>query len=370
MQTQRFQAWDINTNTLLTELPATNVSYSERLNDYGEFSCTLGLVDPDDAAQTAVIMALDGNPFKFLVTTNDNATIDYVGIAWTGKLTAQSTDVTIGGKSLGSYFNQVTSPKDYLKEISPADLMAAVVADTQAQAHADIHVGTRRQIGNQPPALLPTYHADQHTFSGQILSDVTASMAEGIGGVDFYFEHAFVGGVPRHTMVICAPRAGQTGRTSGHTINLDAAIDWEWPWDNTRTGNHVVVVGAGSGSSQPTATIDTTLPVGGLGQAPRLDQVLQYNQISDKGQLALIARGEVAAIGTPVTTPTITLPVDYTPLPLGAFNVGDDVRVTAAPQPKFPLGKDELWRIVANTVTIPTAGVSTYKVTLNPPPVF
>lgn len=370
MQTQRFQAWDINTNTLLTELPATNVSYSERLNDNGEFTASLGLVDPDDAAQTAVIMALGGNPFKFLVTTNDNTTIVYCGIAWSGKVTATSTDVSIGGKALGSYFNQVTSPKNYVASISPADLMAAVIADTQAQPAADIHVGTRRQITNQPPAIIPTYRANQHTFTGQILSDITSAIADGIGGVDFFFEHTFVNGVPRHTMVIAAPRSGQTAPNSGATINLDGAIDWEWPWDNSRTGNHVTVVGGGAGAAQPTATADTPFSVGGLGQAPRLEQVLQYNQIGSPSMLATIAKGTVAAIGKPVTTPTVTLSADHKALALGSYAIGDDVLVTAEKQPKFPQGKSEWWRIVARTVDIPATGVTTQKLTLNPPPVF
>jgi hypothetical protein len=46
------------------------------------------------------------------------------------------------------------------------------------------------------------------------------------------------------------------------------------------------------------------------------------------------------------------------------------VRVYSAPSRWFPAGLDEWWRIVAYTVDLPDEGVSTYKLTLNRPPVF
>lgn len=59
-------AWDLNTNTLLTNLPAIQPTYSVRMNDAGEFSLRLDLTDAQTAKQAAVILALKGTPFKVI----------------------------------------------------------------------------------------------------------------------------------------------------------------------------------------------------------------------------------------------------------------------------------------------------------------
>ena len=362
-------AWDLNTNTPITHLQAISPSYSERLNDAGEFSLKIDLTDALASQQAQIILAMDGIPFKVMFS-NQAESIQYSGIAWNTAMGSGDTTLTIAGKGLTSYFTQVTATKSYNVPISPAQLLSDVVTDTQNQPGANIRLTPRMALNSPPPNITPSYTANQYVTAAQIIADCTAAITPGSGGVDYYVTDAFVNGAPAHTFNIAAPRCGRDQTTSGATINLAQAIKWDWPKNAAQSGNQAIVVGAGSGGVQPKSIQDSPLPRGGLGQPPLLQMVYQYNQISNQAQLDAIANGNIQMFGRPVSVPVITLPVDYAPLPLGSFQIGDDVRVYSPPSPWFPRGLSEWWRIAAFTVTYPDEGVPTYQVTLNRPPVF
>ncbi|QAY16130.1 minor tail protein [Arthrobacter phage Sonali] len=365
------QAWDLNDNSLITDLsPNGGITFSERLNEAGEFNFDLSLTDPKVKEAHRLILALAGNPFKVLITTNDHQTILYSGIAWTAPRKKGQGALKINGKALPSYFNQVTSAVSYRSPVSPTTLLASVVSDVQTRPGANIWVGTRLQASSTPPNITPNYSATQYTFASQIIGDLTAAADPGSGGVDYYMEHSWDGETPVHTMVICAPRAGRDRNSSDRVVNLDAALDWDWPQDTAGSGNRIIAVGSGSGSSQPTAVALSAYPVGGKGQPPLLEKVLSYSGVSSKAQLQAIANGAIQMYGRPITTPTVEFPVDNKIIPLGSFIVGDDVLVTASPGDDFPRGLNEWWRIVAYSVTIPDDGIATMKLTLNRPPVI
>jgi hypothetical protein len=367
----RLQAWDLNTNTLLTDLTATGVSYGKRIDEAGEFGMTLSLTDPMAKDSSRVVLALGGVPFKVLITANENQTILYSGIAWRVTRSQKGGALVVTGKALPSYFTQITSTGTYTTDIAPTDLLANVVRDVQTRPGANVGLQTRQQIASPPAPMKPAYTAGQRITVGQIVADLTAAVTPGSGGVDYYVEDAFnAAGVPQHTMVISAPRAGQDKGVSQKTASLDAADDWTWPVDASTSGNHIFVVGGGSGSVQPTAEASSPFPIGGLGQMPLMEQVLQYSQISNQNQLQSIANGAVQMFGRPVTTPTITLPANNKVLPLGSFTEGDDILITASVSNDFPVGLSEWWRVVAYTVDIADEGVSTFTLMLNRPPVF
>lgn len=369
MTTPTITAWDLNTNTLITHLQAAEPSYSVRMNDAGEFSLKLNLTDAQAAQQARLILSLDGTPFK--VTFSSRAeSIQYSGIAWNTMMSSKEPTLTIAGKALTSYFTQVTAVKSYSQSISPAQLLADVVTDTQDQPGANIRLTPRLALNSPPPDITPSYTVNQHVTAAQIIADCTAAITPGSGGVDYYVTDAFVNGAPAHTFNITAPRCGRDRNSSGATIDISQSIDWQWPTNASQAGNQAIVVGAGSGGVQPTAVKDSAMPRGGLGQPPLLQMVYQYNQVSSPTQLDSIANGLIQTFGRPVAVPVITMPLDYAPLPLGSFQIGDDVRVYSPVSPWFPQGLDDWWRIVAYTVAYPDEGVSTYQLTLNRPPIF
>ena len=373
MQDFKLSAWDLNTNQLLTELRWTGeASFNERINDAGEFSVQLPLMDPGAKDMTAVILGLGDIPFKMLLTANNNTIVLYAGIAWKPSLSKSSPNLTIVGKGLPDYFRMVTMANDYITTISPVTLIQNVVADVQAQPGYNIGVATRTQVTSTPLSITPSYPKIQRGTVAQALSDTVAAITPGTGGVDFYMEHKMVSGAPTHTMVVAAPRAGQSSATSKLQLDLATVADFTRDTDNTASGNHLFVVGQGSGGVQPVIETYAQFPVGGASQPPRLEQVLQFSHISDVNHLRNLGNGMVQMYGRPVTVMTVEVPVDYESLPLGSFIVGDDVRVwcQAGLVPQFPSGLNEWWRIISYRLQISDSGTAKVSLTLNRPPSF
>lgn len=373
MQTYRLSAWDLNTNVLLTDLEGRDVTYNDRLSDAGEFSMRLSLVDPEVKDLTAVILGLGDTPFKLLVTSEDNRTILYAGIAWKPSLSKNSDDLTISGKALPDYFRLITMANDYQTPISPVTLIQNAIADAQNKGPGyNLGIGTRAQVATTPQNAAPDYPKSRLGTVAQIMSDMTASVTAGTGGVDFYMEHSWFEGKPKHTMVVCAPRAGRSSATSPFFVDLATAKDFTRDTDSTASGNHIYVAGQGSGGVTPVREAYAQIPVGGLGQPPRLEQVYQYSQISDVNQLQKMANGMALIYGPPVAVMTVQIPADYESMELGSFIVGDDVRVWVEANilPQFPRGLNEWWRIVAYRVDLGNDGETMVTLTLNRPPVY
>jgi hypothetical protein len=364
MQTFRVSAWDLNTNTLLTDLIAKDAQFNERLSDAGEFSFKLSLTDPVAKELTGVILGLGDIPFKVLLATSDNTRILYAGIAWKPSLSKNSADLTIGGKALPDYFKMLTAANDYKTSIAPVTLLQNVMSDAQAQTACNIGLASRQQVSAAPANITPAYPKTQRTTVAQIMADITAAITPGTGGIDYYTEHSFVNGAPQHTAVVAAPRAGRSSATSPFKVDLATVTDWTRDTDNTASGNHIYVVGQGSGGVQ--------IPTGGLGQPPRLEQVLQYSHVADQNHLQNIANGAVQLYGRPVTVMTVEIPADYESMLLGSFQVGDDVQVwsEAGLLPQFPKGLNEWWRVVAYRIDLGNNGTAKVMLTLNRAPVY
>lgn len=367
----RVQAWDINANTLLTDvLGATNLKFATRINDAGECSFEINTSDPIARQTYGVLDGLGGNEFKVLLTANGGSTILYSGIMWQSEKHSTDYKVTFRGKALTSYFQDVTIKNSYTTSIVPGQLIVQAIADAQAtEPGANRGLQTRIIGYNTPPAITPRYNQYQYTLVGQVLADMTAGAAPGIGGTDYYVSDVFVNGAPQHTLNIVSPRAGRDSTASQLSIDLAQATDWRFPTDNFGSANHIIVVGGGTGGTQPVATADH-YPRGGAGQQPLKEMVLQYSQVTVQSQLQHIANGAIIRYGQPVTTPVVTIPADYAPCQLGSYIIGDDVRLRMDPDPRFPNGYDQWWRIVAYAITVNPQGVPTVQLTFNPPPVF
>jgi len=364
-------AWDINVNTKITDIQASNLHYSVRMNDSGDFGFDVDIADPVARATGQVLMAMNGTPFKVLITANNDQTILYSGIAWQTDRKPKAGKFPVSGKALMSYFTDICIANSYTTSISPGRLIANAVNDAQLIGPGANRGITPVLIGlNTPPNVIPSYNKSQYTTVAQVISDQTAAVTPGTGGVDYYMSDYFVNNIPAHQLNIISPRCGRDHTASGLSVNLMQTIDWDWPSEAFGTGTQVIVVGGGTGGSQPTATAYDPLPRGGQGQMPLLQAVEQYSQITTVSQLQTIANGLAQQIGKPVVTPSVVIPADYAPCQLGAFQIGDDVRLWSAPSIWFPNGLAEWWRIAAYDVKVPDQGVPEVTLTFNHPPVF
>jgi len=365
----RVYAYDINTNTLLTELPAENLTFSGRLNDAGTISFDLPISRPSVASRAKPIMAYNGNPFAVYV--DKDGLIEWGGVIWTWNYNRASGILTLGGKEWLSYFAQRTIAADYSATsypsgIDPALLAYKAVYDAQA-AGTGANVGiVTTSTTSTIPAITPGYPLTGRTTVANVLKDLASISSPGNGTVDTVFDWAWVSGSPVTTMTISSPRAGRVGAASGLAFDLSRVIDYSYPTDAQQAGTKIVATGGGAGLS---STVNTTQPVGGLGQMPRLDKVISFSNVQSQTQLDAMAAGLPTQFGQPVPTPTVTQPTSVAPR-LNTFSIGDDARLYIAADERFPSGLNEYWRIVQYSVKVPNEGVPTITFTFNKPPTF
>lgn len=372
----RIYAYDINTNTKLTELPGSNVSFDTRLNDSGAIAFDLNLRNPDAAKQAARILPYEGVPFAVYV--DRYGTIVWGGLVWTGKYTRSSGVLPIGGGEFGSYFNQRTLVSDmsvltYPSGADPAQLVYKAYTDAQSTVLCGPGASIGLQVIGGTSAIapfIPGYPLSQQTTVSQVVADMAAISAPGAGTIDTtitcYWDAS---GNPQRTLQIWSPRAGRAGENSGLIFDLDSVTDYTWPTDATKMGTTIVGTGSGSGPAIPTATVQSSAAVGGLGQPPRLDQVVSFSNVTSAAQVTAMTQSKAQELGHPVVTPTVTLPTSMLPT-LGSWLIGDDARLYTSGNERFPAGKDEYWRIHQYATTVPDEGVATVTLTFNRPPIF
>jgi hypothetical protein len=384
----RVYAFDINTNTLICEVPAKGLTFDRILGDAGAIEFTLNLTDPDAAAQTKPLQAyFDNAPFALYVERDGQ--LVWGGWAKTNHYTHSTKELfPISGKEWLDYFTQRLvcadySPASYPTGIDPAQLISLAITDCQNPAKggpgASVGIGVRLQLPNGGsssglPAEIPTYTSQ--SFVSAVIADMTAGVTPGTGGVDVYTSVAWgpvVNGnrSPQTTVVISAPRAGRVAGQSGLIFELLNSVDFDWPNDFGTACTTLTESGGGSGLVAPTATVQAPdTPVGALGQPPRMDKVIQHSTVFDRNQLSRMAAGEVQQFSPPVATPTVTILTADRRNALGSWIPGDDARLRAPSFERFPGGLDQAWRIVRDEVTVPDEGPATVKLTFNPPPSF
>ena len=371
-ETFKVFAYDQNTNSLLNELPVNNLSYDSRLGDAGSISFDLNLQSP--AVQKLVTPILDYDGVQFAVYVERNGQINWGGSCLTGAYNRATGMLSCGGKEFLAYFDQrkTAAPytaTEYPTGIDPAALIAKAINDAQSSALC----GPGASIGisvlggtSTLPKMIPGYPLTQYTMVSRLIADMLAISVPGFGGLDLTQVTQWVGGFPQTNFVISSPRAGRVAGSTGLIFDLDSCVDYDWPTNAADSGNTIIATGSGTGAAMPTAIVNAPgIPVGGLGQAPRLDKVMSFQSAQSQQQISAAATGAAQTFGKPVATPKITVLTDGN---LGTWALGDDARLYTPGNERFPNGKDQYWRIVQQTVTVPDAGVATVALTFNLPP--
>jgi len=379
-------AYDLNTNVLITELPAEDLEFSSRLNGAGSISFNLAIGTPKVAKLVEPILLYEGRPFAVYVDLN--GVIVWGGIAWTGSYTLKSDALAITGSEFYSYFEQRIIVADYTEVqypsgVDPAVLLYQVYTDAQnvILAGAGSNIGiTVVNSSSGLPSITAGYPLSQYTVVAQVSTDLINVSAPGIGGLDIQITSQWVGGIPVNKLTLWTPRVGTAATASGLSFDLTNVIDFSWDTDATKSATTIIATGAGNGADMPVQQTNAPgVPVGGLGQSPRLDRVFSTSA-QGQDQIALMANGLAAQFGKPVTTPTVTLSTNDETNPLGSWIVGDDGRLFLPPNntgdqgqqgnPRFPNGLNEYWRVVQNEVTVPKEGIATVVITFNQPPIY
>ena len=372
VETYRMFCYDINTNSLLCEIPFFGLSFDSRLGDSGANSFGINLQSANVRNQIASLLAYDGNPVKTYIDRSGQ--IVWGGINWTTDYSKSSGIMQFGGKDFISYLDHRVTAANYTSTYDPAALIALAVSDMQSVALSGAGASIGLQVLGGSSALTAItggYPLSQFTPVSRVISDLVQTSLPGIGGLDVTIGSAWdINGNPVDTLQVWSPRAGRIAGSTGLIFDLDSALDYRWPTDATQAGNYVFGTGAGSGDLKPTVSGPVSgIPVGGLGQPPRLDRVENYNAVTSQSQLNAVVSGLGQQYGQPLRTPIITIPTGGQ-TPLGSWGMGDDGRLYSGGDERFPNGKDEYWRIVQQSVRVPDEGLAVVDVTFNVPPIY
>lgn len=211
----------------------------------------------------------------------------------------------------------------------------------------------------------------------QVGSIVNMLASNGYGvGFDYAIDVAYSRGQmspPVATINLSYPRRGRGYSFTGLTLNMGSAIKYAVPEDGTQTANTVYEMG----SSNAIVVSQNINPL----QAgyPLLEQLKSRSNIQSPVMLTVLSQLGIADLATgayPVSTPSVTMDLFSSSVPLGEFIVGDDVRWIIPRSngkgdifdPRFPNGLDEEWRITGYQATVADDGQSTIQFTLALPP--
>lgn len=373
IETYRVFAYDINTNTLLCEMPYTGLTFDSRLGDSGAIAFSCNLRSPVVRNQIASVLSYNGSPTKMYVDRNGE--IVWGGLAWTTDYSKSTGVMQFGGKDFFSYLDTRVIANDYESgSYDPANLIYQAVTDVQNVSLNGPGASIGLQVLGGTSSLTPVaggYPKTQFTYVSRIISDMVKIALPGIGGLDVTITSQWdVNGNPVDTMQIWSPRAGRVAGQTGLIFDLDSCLDYRWATDVTKSGNYIYATGAGTGDNKVTAQGPVPgITIGGLGQPPRLDRVDTFKSVQSQTQLQGVINGLGQQLGRPLITPIVTVPTGGAQ-PLGSWAMGDDARLYTGGDERFPQGLDQYWRIVQQSVRVPEEGPAVVDVTHNTPPVL
>ena len=212
----------------------------------------------------------------------------------------------------------------------------------------------------------------------QLVSTIVTQLSQ-LGleiGFDFGIDVAYSASewsVPVATINLSYPRRGRTVSQNNLVIDLRGALSYAFPEDGTQMGNVVYEVGASGAIS----VVENINPLED-GYAV-FEKVLSRSMVTSANALNLLENlglSDAALYSYPVVTPTVTLDLFNTMLPLGSFIEGDDVQLYIPSvdslgytfDPGFPNGMNLEWRLTQWTSTVANFGQSTLALVFNQPP--
>lgn len=360
MTTYRYLLTDTVSNTILAELPFTNVNFTQVLNSAGTFQGSLLLSGMPASANVANSTI----PGKCSIYVDRDGVLVWGGIIWAREYNSSNQHIQVTAREFESYFERrrITSTQVFN---SVDQLLVARTLVQNAQAVTGGNIGV--QLGTETSGVNVTrvFYSYELKSVYQALLDLSRAN----NGFDFNIQVAYDGGGnPSKTLQLSYPQSGTRYTSTSTTVPVfelpsGNIVEYSYPEDGSTVANTVYVVGAGSNEGKTIITAsDTTKVAGGW---PLLEDMANFSDIVDNTLLASLASGQVAAVSYPPTTMKIVAPPYVNPV-LGSYRVGDDVRVRITDD-RFPTGLDAVYRLVGLSLTAGENGPERVTLTLTLP---
>ena len=354
MATYRYLAHDLRTNAALADLPLSDVTYSESLNNPGDFSATLPLYDDARNLLSAT------QPERTAVYIERDGAIVGGAIIW-GRSRSATGPVRLTGAGWWSYFRRqnlrVTLTYAATDQLTIA---RGLVNAALAQPGGDIGV----TVGSEVSGVLR-----DRTYQAFELKQ-TAEAVEQLAACDNGFDFAVDTNQDRtKTLRLGYPRRGRIAGTTGIVFEAGKnLVNYDVTEDGTRSARTFTAIGSGDGQDMLLSTntrtdlIDAGFPI--------TSDTGAFKDVIVQATLDAHARAGANARAVTPTFWKVTVDPDDIDGGIGTFITGDDVLLTIGNDDNFPRQSDgtpgysRFHRVIDWTLNIPATGKDTLTVTL------
>lgn len=358
---------DLMTDTVLAELPLSDVTYSTELNGIGTLRATIPYtdetapLDPETASQ----------PGRTAVYVDRDGVIVWGGIIWTRQPNSGASKEIQAAEFLSYYqrrYIKTTLSTDTSLILNTGYVPAGqrLYGDQKYIAWA-LLTYANAQSGGNPRINVDALTAPAHGISRQLTyfgferPEVYKSLAElaaADDGFDFGIEVGWTSSAnnqaPTRYRRVKAwyPRRGRTADASGLVFVKGgqgaSILSYDWPEDGTAAATEVSALGAGTGEAKVSAVVqDTDRLASGW---PLLETVTTYDGVIEQAQLTGLANAELTARGQAQVQPVFEVSADTDPA-FGSYSVGDEALFIIDPEPITPAGRSSVLRIVGIETT-------------------
>ncbi len=347
-------SWHVGTlrdGRLTSEIPVSQSSWSQVMDDAGPLSVVLPLADPDVAALNPYLIAEPCRCFLAVSYIDDDGTETFLagGPIWTHAYDDTTKMLTVGAAGLWSYYDHRKVLPVLAPGVNPATVSTSMTSSLGTIAKKLVQLAHTHTNGSLP-VVLPADETGTNvrTFAGSAMTQVGQAMRDltGVqGGPEIQF-------TPRRTaadgrFIEWVMRIG----TIAQPLLSQVGDDWTWDAsvarssvagisvnrDGSAMGNRAWEQGLGSDiSTLFSQANDTTLTAAGFPLLEVLDST--HSDVNVQATLDTYSAGLLANSLKPVESWTVKVRRDDTPN-VAQYAVGDYVSITiGAANPYLPDG--------------------------------
>lgn len=368
MASYRYLVTDLLTTTIIAELPLTNVTWGQALNEAGQFSGEMLLSDSRIVSYlgTGATNPIEACtvPGKTGLYVERNGQLIWGGIIWSREYDSGSQKLRLGGKEFDSYFGKrcITSDEVFDEGTDQFTVVKRLVDVVQSVPRGNIGINTSLvgTCGQGLADILPILEYEHRNLLDVI---VDLSKQGPPFGFDFHVDVAYdIFGNPTQNLRLFYPHKSSNYDPESATYPMlefpGTALSYAFPEDGSSIANIVYAFGPGTNEGQY-----ISIAYGNNDGFPVLEDVITYSQIPDPRIVDRLAQSEARVRVVPVTTMSMVwspqptsmsssvdasflAPVHASGPNFDEFTIGDQfrIRITDA---RFPSGV-ELSRRLAN----------------------
>jgi hypothetical protein len=343
MATQyRYLFADLRTNSILAELPLTNVSFTQVLNTAGSFS---GSILGSDVQELGYDISGSTIPARTAIYVDRDGVLIWGGVIWLRTWDSDSQHYNFSAREFGSYLEHARITSNYMsgnqalvyQNVDQLTVAQDIINKMQSQVGADIDIVVPTNVSG----ILVTrvYYDYEYKEVFAAIKDLSNQQ----DGFDFNIDVAYdVFGEPRKYARTDYPYRGTTFDAASPSALVfefpGNIVTYEWPDDGAQAVNKMY--GIGPNSNEAKIRAEATPSTNRIEQGwPLLEDTVNYTDQYDPTLLYQQTLGAVTARQLPVATPKIVVPAYIDPV-LGSYKTGDQclLRITDDRFPNYGAG--------------------------------